>query len=93
MRGADSVTFDSSIVVSLSGADPAVDSPVGASPSGSGSAEVDSVAFYLNRRPPVDDAALRAALIADELGVLTFTSNQLGRSACATNHLRAFTRL
>ncbi len=35
---------------------------------------VDSIAFYENRRPVVDDAALRSRLIAGELDALTFTS-------------------
>jgi len=37
-------------------------------------AEVDSVAFYDNRRPSIDEEALRAELLAGELDVLTFTS-------------------
>ncbi len=37
-------------------------------------AEVDSVAFYENRRPLIDQGALRAQLVAGELDALTFTS-------------------
>jgi len=37
-------------------------------------AEVDSVAFYENRRPEIDEADLRARLVAGELDALTFTS-------------------
>lgn len=37
-------------------------------------AEVDSVAFYENRRPAIDEASLRAQLVAGELDGLTFTS-------------------
>jgi len=36
--------------------------------------EVDSVAFYLNRRPEIDVAGLRRRLIQGELFALTFTS-------------------
>ncbi len=35
---------------------------------------VDSIAFYDNRRPEVDDGALRAELVAGELDALTFSS-------------------
>ena len=37
-------------------------------------AEVDSVAFYENRRPAIDEAALREQLVRGKLDVLTFTS-------------------
>ncbi|MCP4904188.1 MAG: uroporphyrinogen-III C-methyltransferase [bacterium] len=37
-------------------------------------AEVDSVAFYENRRPTIEEADLRAQLKAGELDALTFTS-------------------
>jgi uroporphyrinogen-III synthase len=37
-------------------------------------AEVDSVAFYENRRPEIDETGLRAQLVAGELDALTFTS-------------------
>jgi len=36
--------------------------------------DVDSVAFYENRRPEIDEIALRAELIGGELDALTFTS-------------------
>ncbi|MEM9176707.1 MAG: uroporphyrinogen-III C-methyltransferase [Myxococcota bacterium] len=35
---------------------------------------VDSIAFYENRRPQVDDAGLRAALVGGEIDALTFSS-------------------
>lgn len=35
---------------------------------------VDSIPFYENRRPPVDEAALREALVSGGLDALTFTS-------------------
>ena len=37
-------------------------------------AEVDSIAFYDNRRPSIDAEALRSELLAGQLDVLTFTS-------------------
>ena len=36
--------------------------------------EVDSIAFYENRRPEIDETALRAELVGGELDALTFTS-------------------
>jgi uroporphyrinogen III methyltransferase/synthase len=36
--------------------------------------DVDSVAFYENRRPEIDESALREELVAGQLAALTFTS-------------------
>ena len=41
---------------------------------GAAGVAVDSIAFYENRRPGVDDGALRAALVSGEFDALTFSS-------------------